>query len=70
MGAQMIAPWNKDDKIEHRLTLQSNLWEGILLSCTCDWAYRHSSPWPARELVDVCNAHIRSQEVVEKKKES
>jgi len=66
----MKAPWTKDDKIEHRLTVHSNLWEGIFLSCTCDWEYKHMSPWPARELVDVCNAHIRSQEAVEKNKEA
>ena len=60
----MIRRVNK--KIDHQVTILSNLWEGILLTCKCGWEYKNSSPWLVRDLVEVCNEHVREQRAKEK----
>lgn len=45
----------------HVLTVKSSLWENMLLVCSCGWDAKHRSPWPALELVEACNGHIREQ---------
>jgi hypothetical protein len=56
------------EKIPHLFLIKSNLWDAMVVSCSCGWEAKHYSPWPAKEMVDVCNEHLVAQRRAQQKK--
>jgi len=46
-------------KGKHLMVIGANLWESMLLECSCGWQQNHDSPWDVREIVDICNTHFK-----------